>query len=92
MNQVIQIALDERGTILIPASEREHLQLAPGMTLVVENGEEGSLRLMPQEEESTLVWENGILIARGELLEDATDIVKRNREEYLARLMARIGE
>lgn len=91
MEQRIQIAVDERGRILIPASEREHLPLAPGMTLVVEDAEEGNLRLSPQAERPVLVKENGILVADVEPLADLTDIVRRERDQRVLDLIERIG-
>ncbi len=41
MNRVIQVSVDELGRIVIPATLHEQLHLAPGMTLVVEKGEQG---------------------------------------------------
>lgn len=91
MNQVIEITLDEQGRLLIPASEREHVPLVPGMKLIVENGEEGELRLSPQTEEPSLVRVDGVLVARGELLEDVTNFIERQRERRIAELINPTG-
>ncbi len=55
MKQAIQISLDDLGRILIPAPLRERLRLSPGMTLIVESGEQGGVRLRPQPESTPLV-------------------------------------
>ena len=55
MKQAIQISLDEVGRILIPAFLRERLKLSPGMTLVVETGEQDGLRLRVETGPSVLV-------------------------------------
>ncbi len=43
MSQVVQISLDDNDAILLPARVREQLHLSPGMTLVVETGEQGGV-------------------------------------------------
>lgn len=43
MRKVVQISLDDKVAILLSARVREHLHLSPGMTLVVETGEQGGV-------------------------------------------------
>ena len=64
MVQAIQISLDELGRILVPAPLRERLHLSPGMTLVVEKGEQGGVRLRIQSQPTTLVDKDGLLVAK----------------------------
>ncbi|RME71260.1 MAG: hypothetical protein D6784_15410 [Chloroflexi bacterium] len=91
MNQVFQVSLDERGRILIPAPIRERLQLAPGMTLVVEKGERGGVRLRPQSEQTTLVEKDGLLVARVTAVDSLTNITRHERDRRVFDLLQRAG-
>ena len=82
MSEAIQVSVDDDGRIVIPAALRDRLRLWPGMTLIVEPAEDGSVRLqspMP----TPLACEGGVLVAQCEPLEDLTDIVARHREERI---------
>lgn len=48
VNQIIQVSLDDLGRIWIPETIRSRLGLVPGMTLVVEKGEDDGVRLSIQ--------------------------------------------
>ncbi len=85
MNQQIQISLDELGNILIPASLRKRLGLKPGMTLIVEDAEQGGVQLRVQDESSALIEKEGLLVFTGELLGDVTNIVQEERERRIQR-------
>ena len=91
MSQTVQISLDKRGRILIPAALRNRLGLSPGMTLVVEKGEQGSVRLRIEPELSTLVDKGGVLVVRAEPLSDLTDVTRRARDRRMFDLLQRIG-
>ena len=80
MNHVIQVSLDELGHILIPAALRERLHLAPGMTLVVEKEEQGSMRLRIQSEPTILVEKEGLLVARVAALSNLADATRHERD------------
>ena len=49
MSQVIEILLDDKGRLAIPADARKRLGLIPGMRLIVEPGEEGRVQLRIQD-------------------------------------------
>jgi AbrB family looped-hinge helix DNA binding protein len=87
MTQTVEVTLDESGRITIPATLKERLGLAPGMTLLVEEGDEQRLCLRIQPEpEAELVDKGGVLVVRGKPLEDLTDITKREREQRVVEL------
>ena len=65
MGQVIKISLDDMGRILIPAAMQSRLGLSPGMSLVVEEGDQGSMRLRVQSEPPVLIDKGGVLVVRG---------------------------
>jgi len=50
------------GRILIPAAVQSRLGLSPGMSLVVEEGDQGSVRLRVQSEPPVLVDKAGVLV------------------------------
>jgi len=68
MSQVIKISLDDKGRILIPAALRSRLGLSPGMNLVVEDGDQDSVRLRVQSRPPVLVDKAGVLVVRAEPL------------------------
>lgn len=89
--KVIQLTLDERGRIHIPASLRENLNLNPGMTLVVESGEQGGVRLQPQPTPSVLVKKDGVLVARVAALTDLGNVGRNERDRRVFDLLQRTG-
>ena len=91
MDQMVQIGLDEQGRILIPASERAHVQLEPGMTLMVEDAEGGGLRLSVEQESPSVAVVDGMLVAIGEPLADLQEIVRRERDQRVAELVQQTG-
>ena len=84
MSQVIKISLDDMGRIVIPAAVQSRLGLSPGMTLVVEEGDQGSVCLRIQSEPPELVDKAGVLVVRAEPLGDLTDVTwhERNRRAF----------
>lgn len=91
MNETIQISLDEIGNILIPVSIRERLHLSPGMTLVVEKGELGGVRLRVQTKQTSLVEKDGVLVAHVTALSDLSDITRHERDRRVFGLLQRAG-
>ena len=66
------------GRIVIPAALRGRLGLSPGMTLVVEPAQDGSVCLASAE--PVLADEGGVLVVRSPAVGDLTDIVERERD------------
>ena len=91
MSEIIQISLDEMGAILIPPPIRERLHLLPGMTLVVEKGEQGGVRLRIQQKQASLVDKEGILVARVTALGDLSNITRHERDRRVFNLLQRLG-
>jgi len=91
MQQKIEVVLDDLGRILIPAALRRRLGLSPGMTLVVEAGDQGEVSLRPQPEPPVLVDKGGVLVVRAEPLTDQTDIIRRERDRRVFDLLQRAG-
>lgn len=91
MSEVVQISLDGRGNILLPASLSERLHLTPGMTLVVEKGESGGLRLRVQRQPSVLVEKEGILVARVRAFANLSDLMRHERDRRVFTLLQRVG-
>jgi len=91
MSQVVQISLDNRGHILIPATLRRRLGLSPGMTLVVEEADNRGVRLRIQPETPLLVNKGGVLVVRAKPLSDMTDITRRERNGRVTDLLQRAG-
>ena len=90
MLKTVEVKVDESGNILIPSSLCDQLRLAPGMTLVVERGENGGLRLRAQPEAPALVQKEGVLVARTVPLEDLSDATERSRQQRLQQLLDRV--
>ena len=91
MSQVVEVSVDEAGRILIPAALQDRLGLSPGMTLVVEKGDDSGVLLRPQSESPILVDKGGVWVVRAEPLDDLTDIVERERERRVSELVRRTG-
>jgi len=84
MSQGIKISLDDMGRILIPAAVQSRLGLSPGMRLVVEEGDQGSVRLRVQSEPPVLVDKGGVLVVRAEPLSDLTDVTRHERNRRVS--------
>lgn len=91
MIQVIQVSLDELGGILLPAPLRERLQLAAGMTLVVEKGEQGGVRLRIQSKPTILVEKDGLLVAKVTAFRNLANVTRRERDRRVFDLLQRVG-
>ena len=84
MPQTIEVALNDRGQIVIAEPLQTRLGLMPGMALIVEQEDAHSVRLRPQ-----LIDEGGILVALGEPAGSLLDVVREERERYLAEIAQR---
>jgi len=92
MSQVIEVSLDNRGHLLIPAALRRQLGLLPGMTLVVEEADNHDVRLRIRSEVRevpALVDKDGVLVVRAEPLGDLTDAIRQERDRRVSELSQR---
>jgi len=90
MNEAIEVSLDGEGGIVIPASVRRRLGLSPGMMLIVEQADDGSVRLRSSPG-PVLVDEGGVLVLHSEVEDDLTDVVRRERDSRVEDLVRRVG-
>jgi AbrB family looped-hinge helix DNA binding protein len=96
MSEAIQVQIDDRGDIVIPAEIRERLGLVKGMTFIAEDGEQGQLHLRAQQELPQVIEEDGVLIVTSPLSPEVespelsprslTDAVREHREQRLTSL------
>jgi AbrB family looped-hinge helix DNA binding protein len=89
MSHLIEVSLDDFGRIVIPAEVQNYLGLAPGMTLIVEKGDNGGVRLRLQSQPTELVEKGGVLVVRAEPLADLNDVTRRERERRVSELVER---
>ncbi|MFL5802551.1 MAG: AbrB family transcriptional regulator [Roseiflexaceae bacterium] len=90
MSTVIEVEVDEANRILIPADLQNRLGLQPGMTLVVQEGQDG-VALHVQAESPVLVDKGGVLVAQVEPIGDMIDIVRQERDHRIIDLLHRVG-
>ena len=81
MRRTVEVSVDERGDILVPAAVQEKLGLVPGMVLKVVADEHGNLRLRAQRNLEILVEKDGVLVASVEAEGDLDRVVRDVREE-----------
>jgi bifunctional DNA-binding transcriptional regulator/antitoxin component of YhaV-PrlF toxin-antitoxin module len=91
MDQAIKVSLDDMGRILIPAAEQHRLGLSPGMNLVVEKGDEGSMRLRIRSKPPVLIDKAGVLVVQAEPFSDLTEITRCERDRRVFDLLQRAG-
>jgi len=91
MSQEIQVAVDDKGRILIPEAVQSRLGLSPGMNLVVEKGDQGNVRLCVQSRPPVLVDKAGVLVVRAEPLGDLTNVIRHERDRRVFDLLQRVG-
>jgi AbrB family looped-hinge helix DNA binding protein len=91
MSQQSEFAVDSRGCIMIPAEIQHRLGLAPGMTLVVEEGEKGEICLRVQKELPELIDKEGVLVVRAEATGDLTEAVEHEHGRRLSDLLQRVS-
>jgi bifunctional DNA-binding transcriptional regulator/antitoxin component of YhaV-PrlF toxin-antitoxin module len=78
--------LDEFGKISLPLEIISELQLKPGMKLVIEEID-GKISLEPILEEPELINKNGILVVRPQITGDIRNVVQRDRQERIDKIM-----
>ena len=76
MRRTVEVSVDERGDILVPAAVQEKLGLVPGMVLRVVADEHGNLRLRAQRNHEILVEKDGVLVASVEAEGDLDRVVR----------------
>lgn len=81
MRRTVEVSVDERGDILVPAAVQEKLGLVPGMVLKVVADEHGNLRLRAERNHEILVEKDGVLVASVEAEGDLDRVVRDVREE-----------
>ena len=96
MSEAIQVEIDDRGDIVIPAEISERLGLMQGMTFPAEGGKQGQLHLRAQQALPQVIEEDGVLIVTSPLSPDMEDpellshnlldAVRQHRERRLASL------
>lgn len=91
METVAELSIDRSGRILVPPTVQQRLGLAPGKTLVVEQGESGEVWLRLQAEAPALVDEEGILVVDAEPMGDLDDTIRRERERRVLKLAEQTG-
>ena len=91
MRQAVEVTLDDQGHILIPKNIGEQMGLKPGMTLLVEQGDDEAVRLTPQAKQPTLIDEGGLLVVSGVdwFNVDTNDLIQRHREQRIFDLIER---
>lgn len=89
MGQTIEISIDNHGGILLPQELKNRLGLLPGMTMVVEEGDEERVCLRVRTESPELVDKQGIIVVRAESSEDLTNVTRHTRDRRLADLLHR---
>ncbi len=90
MDQV-NVSLDDFGRILIPAVVQRRLGLSPGMSLIVEKGDEDNVRLRIWSEPPILVDKEGVLVVQTEPVSDLTNVTRRERDRCVLDLLQRAG-
>ena len=91
MEQTIEISLDDRGRLLIPAAIKERLGLLPGMHLIVEPGDKENVCLRVDSSLPRIVDKGGVLVIRSELTGDLDNITRMEREHRVSTLIQRVN-
>lgn len=91
MNQVIEVSVDNQGCIRIPADIQDRLGLLPGMTLILEEGEEGEICLRIPKDSPMLIDKEGVLVVKAEAAGNIEDAVRHERNRRLSELVERNG-
>jgi bifunctional DNA-binding transcriptional regulator/antitoxin component of YhaV-PrlF toxin-antitoxin module len=93
MSEMLQVSIDKQGRIVLPQTFQERMGLVQGMTLVVEDGEQGALCLRVQEKASAAapshVEKQGVLVVTSAAQGNLTDITTCEREQRITELVQR---
>ena len=87
----LELSVDDRGQLWISTALKERLGLKPGMTLVVEEGDNNGVRLRPGSPEPAVIDRQGILVVQAQPAGDLDGAVRREREGRTRSLLKRIG-
>jgi len=74
--------IDKFGRIVIPKHIRDHLGLRPGSTINIEE-KENKVILSSQNSRPSVEFEDGVLVFNGEPLDDISNAIKQNRDQYI---------
>ena len=85
---VIETTVDRFGRVVIPKKTRDHFGLEPGAALTITEREDGIL-LKPETPDAPLRLKGRVLVFTGEPTAEASQLVRRQREERLRRLQPR---
>jgi AbrB family looped-hinge helix DNA binding protein len=86
MTELVELSLDEKGRLVVPGSVQDRLHLQPGMRLIVEEGDDGAIRLRPEADGPRLVEKRGILVVQGQPVADLVDALRRARDLRITHL------
>jgi bifunctional DNA-binding transcriptional regulator/antitoxin component of YhaV-PrlF toxin-antitoxin module len=87
MTELVELLIDETGCIRIPVDIQDRLGLEPGTFLVLEEADDGGIRLRARENLPILVDKDGILVVRAEPLAGFADMVRQDRDSRVASLV-----
>lgn len=88
----MDLTIDKFGRVVIPKKIRDRLGLEPGSTLRLDISREAEgekLSLRPIRKEDALQRKGRLLVHTGELRDEATEFVARDRERRDQKLMGR---
>jgi bifunctional DNA-binding transcriptional regulator/antitoxin component of YhaV-PrlF toxin-antitoxin module len=88
VSETVEVSVDEEGQILIPEPVSARLGLSPGMALLVEQADDGCVRLRSS---PLLAYEGGVLVLQSKPVGDLTDVVKRERDARVEELVRQAG-
>lgn len=91
MRQTIEVVLDHHNQIIFSPALTRRLKLRLGETFVVEAGEQGEMRLHPQQEEANLKDKDGVLVATSQPIRDLTDMARQERDLRVIDLLEQAG-
>jgi len=90
VGEVLEVSVDTQGCIIIPAQIQERLSLLPGMTLVVEEREQGEMCLRVQEELPLVVDKQGVLVVKARAIGDLQEAVDHEHDRRVSQLLERV--
>jgi AbrB family looped-hinge helix DNA binding protein len=87
--ETIILKIDKLGRIVIPQAVRERLGLQPGASLRLVQQDDDAIYLEPVEDDSKIVYKNGVPVIRGSMNTDIDIVagIRQDRDErtsYLA--------
>lgn len=83
-----QTTVDRFGRVVIPKKTRDRFGLEPGASLTVSEQEDGIL-LKTETPDGHLRLKGHVLVYTGEMVGEASQAIRRQREERIRRLLTR---